>query len=86
MLFPLNCLKDHWIPWINLTKGEARRIKKRRKKRKKRRGKEEKKGREEVKGERERERVLYEQQHIWVHCDIIKLDTHTVMITHRISS
>ena len=40
VLFPLNCLKDHWIPWINL-------IKKWRKKRKKRRGMEEKKGRRE---------------------------------------
>ena len=27
MLFPLNCLKDYWIPWINLIKerhGESR--------------------------------------------------------------
>ena len=58
MLFPLNCLKDHWIPWINLIKErheESRNVW--RKKRKERREMEEKKGRrEEEKGERERER------------------------------
>ena len=67
MLFPLNCLKDHWIPWINLMKerhGESRNV--RRKKRKERRGKKEKKGRrEEEKGETEREREFSMSSNIY---------------------
>ena len=55
MLFHLNCLKDHWIPWINLIKerhGESRNGRKREKWRKR---KEEGRARERRERERERE-------------------------------
>ena len=67
VLFLLNCLKDHWIPWINLIKErheESRNVW--RKKRKERREMEEKKGRrEEEKGEREREKEFSTSSNIY---------------------
>ena len=54
MLFPLNCLKDHWIPWINLIKErheESRNGGKR-----ERKGEKWRKRREEERKRKERER------------------------------
>ena len=56
VLFPLNCLKDHWIPWINLIKERHRESRNGGKRERKEKEKERKGGKEGKGGSERRDR------------------------------